>query len=229
MIKKKEEVKKGRHSRNCGPQDSGISLLYVVNQIRKKLPCFTKAGKAGDPRLRHSGMTPSFSKAFTLIELLVVVLIIGILAAVALPQYQKAVDKSRVATILPLMRRWSDALALYKLEHGSYVNEEGERPSAEDLGVSWPSDWECDGLECKSSLWYCYPNEEQNGMVSCGSLWKAEDEDIGIMENFTILITQPDDTSYPAGKLLCYDTIGTGVCKFLTSKAVPGFGNYYEF
>ncbi len=55
---------------------------------------------------------------FTLIELLVVVLIIGILAAVAVPQYQKAVFKSRMAEVFVNLNTLSKALKICELTHG---------------------------------------------------------------------------------------------------------------
>ena len=55
---------------------------------------------------------------FTLIESLVVVLIIGILAAIALPQYEVAVRKSRVARVLPVLKSIVNAKQVYYMANG---------------------------------------------------------------------------------------------------------------
>ncbi len=57
-------------------------------------------------------------RGFTLIELLVVVLIIGILAAVALPQYNKAVEKSRIAEMQTILADLEKAAEMHRITKG---------------------------------------------------------------------------------------------------------------
>ena len=59
----------------------------------------------------------SNKRAFTLIELLVVVLIIGILAAVAVPQYQKAVYKARAVEAVTTLDSLKKGMQLYMLSN----------------------------------------------------------------------------------------------------------------
>ena len=72
------------------------------------------------PYLSRRSTRTNTGTGFTLIEILVVVLIIGILAAIALPQYQKAVTRARASQLNSMLSTVVDASNMYYLQHGSY-------------------------------------------------------------------------------------------------------------
>ena len=69
---------------------------------------------------------------FTLVELLVVVLIIGILAAVALPEYKFSVDKTRFSKLISMVKNIIKAEEVYYLSNGKYTSTWSE------LDISFP-------------------------------------------------------------------------------------------
>ena len=112
------------------------------------------------------------SKGFTLIEVLVVVLIIGILAAIALPQYQLARDKAEFTKYQAMATSLRDAYDDYVLIHG-----EGTA-NFDKLSVSLPDDF-TRVYGTASTFIQCFQNNEMfccmsgsgssyAGLIDCG-------------------------------------------------------------
>ncbi|MBN2329067.1 MAG: prepilin-type N-terminal cleavage/methylation domain-containing protein [Candidatus Omnitrophica bacterium] len=75
---------------------------------------------------------------FTLIELLIVVAIIGILAAIAVPNFLNARMRAQIARMETDMKALGDALMMYRLDNKSYFPQMGSNPHAELRRLTTP-------------------------------------------------------------------------------------------
>ena len=149
--------------------------------------------------------------AFTLIELLVVVLIIGILAAIALPQYQVAVDKSRYSTMMPYVRALYDAQELHRLETGSYST------NFDELVIQYP---EGTPLDSSNRPILGSMRLETNGLYATGHYIDSNKNVIASYGIYFPTITYKFGSIPAAGKRTCmsygsYLTRGDKICKSL--------------
>ncbi len=143
-------------------------------------------------------------QGFTLIELLVVVLIIGILAAIALPQYRKAVAKAELAQIITVTKSIKQAQNRY------YLVQEKYSGTLNNLDI-----------EIKDKNVTCTIGDSYGGYVYCYNknfaLWSY------YSLNITECTAKTTNLNSPLG-YACKDFLKPNTCSIIATGACLGLG-----
>ena len=167
-------------------------------------------------------------QAFTLIELLVVVLIIGILAAVALPQYEQAVLKSRAMQVVPYLKAVKNAEEVYYLANGDYTLDWDE------LDISFEG-VKSGAVINHASGWRLELHKESQGAGKVNSVYATDTRLPGILLIGGYLHHSTSNKNF-SGIRSCYagptDTFANALCQRVAEKKGPdiaGGNNIYRF
>ena len=143
---------------------------------------------------------------FTLIELLVVVLIIGILAAVALPQYTLAVNKSRFANLRSMAQPYIKAMEAYHLANGDWPDNFDELSVDAPAGLTLQTTSNPKGQFVYNDDFFCFIQKKTGNWatsVYCGRkdysfmyfyALEIPTESSKFMENKEICFAQPGNS-----------------------------------
>lgn len=164
-------------------------------------------------------------QAFTLIELLVVVLIIGILASVALPQYKVAVEKAHATEALTLLSSLEKAVNVYLMANGrpsttvEFIGKAGNTNGISDiLDIDVERILKCDlggGDDCRSN--YFNYDAWCNASTCVGGGDRRENGNQSNPIQYSLMINLYDGTktcywktAFPYSKKICDSLTGQG-------------------
>jgi general secretion pathway protein G len=144
-------------------------------------------------------MRNRMKRGFTLVEILIVVVILGILAAIVIPQFSQASTDSKVSSLTSNLQTLRSQIALYKIQHNDVIPADGAAlttaltTKTDVAGAAWTT-----GVGYGPYLQVGVPNNPfTNTNTIDGTAWVYTPSDTngdGLMDTWTFNAPAPYET-----------------------------------
>ena len=166
-------------------------------------------------------------KGFTLLELLVVVLIIGILAGIALPQYKKIILKANLHKGISFVASLYQAQQLYYLNHSTFAK------NLTGLDITLPDGCTDTGIssgymyKCSFGRFYCDDTDSAN------IYFLVPKQTISYVKYLKDTENEPANITFKAGQEYCFarpnNQIAQDVCQNMGGTYIGELNNVWKY